>query len=81
MRIQILFILFYGCFSKCAFAVDSNDKPYETDKEPEILGTLSACPFYSDKPVCCSKSQDNSMAKDFRSIDATFGSDGGGCDM
>lgn len=81
MRIQIFLILIHYCLSKCAFTVDDNDKPIETDRDAEVIGTVEACPHYSNQPVCCSRSQDRSMTKDFRSLDATFGSDGGGCDM
>ncbi|CAD8175277.1 unnamed protein product [Paramecium pentaurelia] len=81
MKIQIFLILLYYCNSRCAFTVDDKDKPIETDKDPEIIGVVEACPFFSGQPVCCTRSQDRSMVKDFKSLDATFGNDGGGCDI
>jgi len=49
--------------------------------EPTIMGEMTACSFMSNQPVCCVRAQDTSMDIDFDSLDATFGSDGGGCDM
>lgn len=42
---------------------------------------LSACKFYNGSPVCCTITQDKGIGDDFESLDATFGSDGDGCDM
>lgn len=39
--------------SKCAFTVDPNDNPVETDQDPFVLGEVESCPFFKDQPVCC----------------------------
>lgn len=66
---------------KCGYSIDANGKPIETEMEPTIMGEMTACSFMSNQPVCCVRAQDTSMDIDFDSLDATFGSDGGGCDM
>lgn len=65
----------------CGYSVDPEGKPVEPFMGPTVLGPMSACPFFSDQPVCCQRSQDDSMLRDFKALDATFGSDGGGCDL
>ncbi|CAD8125014.1 unnamed protein product [Paramecium sonneborni] len=65
----------------CAYTLDDNKKPIPTDKEPWINQKMSACSFYQNTPVCCTESQDDGVGNDFISLDATFGSDGDGCDI
>jgi len=44
-------------WSRCAFTVDENGKPYEKDQEAFVIGLLEACPYFNNQPVCCLPSQ------------------------
>jgi hypothetical protein len=67
--------------TKCAYGLNDKGYPIETDKDPWINDLMSACRFYIGTPVCCTTSQDQGIGLDFESLDATFGSDGDGCDV
>ncbi|CAD8207782.1 unnamed protein product [Paramecium octaurelia] len=77
--ILTLIHLSYGI--PCAYTIDENRIPIETDKEPWMSESMSQCQFYEKSPVCCTQAQDEGIASDFISLDATFGSDGDGSNM
>ncbi|CAD8172772.1 unnamed protein product [Paramecium octaurelia] len=75
MKFQIFLIIsqqfLYPAFSACI----------DQARTPLNIGKIPACPFYDDTPVCCRQDNVDQMISNYRSIDATFGQDGGGCDI
>lgn len=79
----VLLSLLPAVYGRCGFSVvcSGNDcDPVDVDTEPWI-GRVDMCPEYDGKEICCNANQNKQLQANFQAIDATFGNDGGGCDV
>lgn len=88
MKFILLLYLIKSVFLKCRMQQecdisDVNCIPGPANyTEPKILtGNNVVCEEYRNKPACCNNNQNILLADNFRSLDAVFGSDYGGCDI